>query len=355
MTSYIDPANKLLGHMDRLDALKNGKQPAPINVELDLSNRCSLGCAFCHQAFTHTRGPLANTGRVANRVAGGDLMDTDLCLSIIDQLASYGIRSLTLSGGGEPTLHPDFDRIVEHAGSRLPLGIYTHGGHINEERAAVMKRHMDWVYVSLDAANREYYKQYKRVDRFAAACSGIENLARAEGRATIGVGYLVNPDNWRDVHEAAELADELGADYIQFRPTILFDQDDPSRLDEDTRWMDDALEELLAVKEECGDFVEFDADRFVMYRTWGGHPYSVCWWSGLQTIVTPNGSVFACANRREHADALLGNLAEEPFASIWARHRPHVVGESCRVMCRGHISNVALDEIMKPREHAAFV
>lgn len=352
--ALIDPAGKLLQHLDRLDALKNGRKPPPLNVECDLSNRCSLGCEWCHFAAVHTRGPLANTPRIKDSVPGGDLMDTGLAHSIIDQLADYGVRSLVLSGGGEPTLHPAFDEIVEHAGQRLPLAIYTNGAHINEDRADLMGRSMEWVYVSLDAANREDYIKAKRVDKFAAACAGISRLAQTGG-ATVGVGYLVTEDNWPRAIDAAELADELGADYIQFRPTILFNQDNPSVLEENTAWMDDALDALDEVVAECGDFVVFDRDRFTMYRDWTGHPYETCWWSGLQTIITPNGKVFACANRREHADAVLGDLSEESFADVWARHTPHKVGPSCRLMCRGEVSNRALDQIMKPRPHAAFV
>jgi MoaA/NifB/PqqE/SkfB family radical SAM enzyme len=69
--------------MDRLQAIRDGKRPAPINAEIDLSNRCSLGCEWCHFAYTHTRGPLAKSDRLRDAIPGGDLMDTDLAKSIV--------------------------------------------------------------------------------------------------------------------------------------------------------------------------------------------------------------------------------------------------------------------------------
>ncbi len=68
--TYINPRQKVLWHTDRLHELRTtGTTSAPVNVEIDLSNRCSHGCRWCRFAYTHTRGPLAGTekpGRVSS-------------------------------------------------------------------------------------------------------------------------------------------------------------------------------------------------------------------------------------------------------------------------------------------------
>ena len=355
--TVIDPRGKLLAHMDRLAALQNGEVAAPINVEIDLSNRCSLGCEWCHFAFTHTRGPLAGKReKPTGANAGGDLMGTFLAKSIIDQLAVACVKSVTWTGGGEPTLHPDFDAIVTHAGNypQLEQGIYTHGGHIKQERAELMKRAMTFVYVSLDAADPFTYKRDKGVDRFENACNGIQRLAEADGDATIGLGYLVTKDNWHAAADAARLAQELGADYVQFRPTILYDQQNPDHPAENTAWLKPAIEHLSQVADDHPNVI-VDLDRFKMYERWETHGYHTCWWSALQTVVTPNGKLWTCVNKREHPAAELGDLSVEPFVDIWARRPVAEVTGDCRVLCRGHIPNTTLTEIMAPREHEAFV
>src|SRR5512139_761362 len=119
MSKYIDPRSKLLQHVDRLAALKRGEIPAPVNVEIDLSNRCSLGCEWCHFGYTHTRGPLAGKRDKPNdALPGGDLMDDGLAFALIDQLKAAGVRSITWTGGGEPSLHPHFDAIVKYTSVR---------------------------------------------------------------------------------------------------------------------------------------------------------------------------------------------------------------------------------------------
>lgn len=147
--SYIDPRNKLFQHMPTLDAIKRGKRPPPVNVEIDLSNRCSHGCAWCHFAHTHTKGPLAGkVARPAGAISGGDLMDWALAKRILRELAGAGVKSVTWTGGGEPTLHRQFDEIVDYAFTQgLEQGIYTHGGHLDDERAAIIKDVFSWAFI----------------------------------------------------------------------------------------------------------------------------------------------------------------------------------------------------------------
>lgn len=355
--SVIDPRNKAFAHLDRLAVLQAGGKPAPVSVEIDLSNRCNLGCEWCHFAYTHTKGPLTGSPKPPDAIAGGDLMDTDLARAILDQLAAAGAKAIVWTGGGEPTLHPSFEWLIGYAAScSLEQGIYTNGTRINPSRAAVMRRHLTWAYVSLDECDAESYLATKGGGPrgFANAYEGVRNLAAADGDATIGVGFLLHRDNWHRTDEMVELARALGAQYVQFRPTILYDQMAPGERPADVEWLAWAVN-VLKRYEGQPDIIA-DIDRFRAYHDWRGHGYATCWFSGLSTVITPNGRVWRCVNKREHAGALLGDLSTESFADLWARSGgPCAVDDSCRVMCRGHLSNLTLDEVLQPREHAAFV
>jgi MoaA/NifB/PqqE/SkfB family radical SAM enzyme len=356
--AYIDPRHKALWHLDRVKELRTtGKTSAPVNVEIDLSNRCSLGCAWCHFAHTHTRGPLA--GRAAKptgAIAGGDLMEHDLALRILNELSAAGVQSVTWTGGGEPTLHPTFDAIVLHAHLvGLEQGLYTHGGHMTPARAALLKTAATWVYVSLDECTPEEYRASKGVDAFERALGGIRQLVEAEGPATVGVGFLLHTGNVGRVHDMVRLGRELGVDYVQFRPTIRYEQDAPgSPAETDMRWVPHAVGRLNAYRHD--PFVIADTERFNLYATWQGHGYETCLWSALQTVITPNGKVWRCVNKREHPDALLGDLSIEGFDALWPRAGGACpVDAGCRVLCRGHIANLALTEALKEPAHAAFI
>lgn len=356
MTAYIDPAQKLLGHMDRLHELRTaGRTSAPVNVEIDLSNRCSRGCEFCHFAYTHTRGPLAGKHeKPEGALDSGDLMSPSLAVNILHQLAEAGVRSVTWTGGGEPTLHPDFDAIVaEAARTTMEQGLYTHGGHIDRTRAALLKQKMTWVYVSLDAATPEAYKRDKGVDGFEPVLQGVRNLVAVQGPATIGLGFLIHRKNMDDIATMIALGKGLGVDYVQFRPAIRYMMNEPDTPAEDREWVEIAMRWLRTYQ---GDpFVIADVDRFGMYRDWQGHSYGTCFWTAMQTVITPNGRVWRCCNTRERPGAMIGDLSQESFAEVWSKAGPVAVNEHCRVMCRGHIPNLTLAPIVTEQAHGNFI
>jgi MoaA/NifB/PqqE/SkfB family radical SAM enzyme len=356
VTSFISPRTKLFRHLDRLQAIKAGQKPPPVNVEIDPSNVCSLGCSWCHFGYTHTRGPLAGKhSKPQDAIAGGHLLDFALAQNILTQLAEYGVKSVTWTGGGEPTLNPHFNDLVRYAVSvGLEQGLYTHGGHIDDERAMLLKSTLEWAYVSLDECTPETYKRSKGVNRFQHATDGIRRLVAAEGKATIGVGFLLHPGNYTQIYNMVQLGRSLGVDYVQFRPTIHFSQDQPNKLVEDTAWVHEAIRLL---RQYGGDsFVIADLERFARYADWQGHDYPTCHWAALQTVITPNGKVWRCTNKREHPDGLLGDLSVESFESLWQRSGGSCsVLSTCRVACKGDPGNQTLNELFSETPHENFV
>jgi hypothetical protein len=77
------------------------KSKVPELVDLKITDYCAQGCNFCYQSST-TKGKHA---------------DTETIFKIIDTLADLGVFEIAL-GGGEPTDHPDFVRIIERISKR---------------------------------------------------------------------------------------------------------------------------------------------------------------------------------------------------------------------------------------------
>lgn len=350
--NYTHYRSKLLHHLDTVVAIQAGKVPPPINVEIDSCNVCSLGCQSCHFAHTHSRGPYASKLPRSHYANTGDMLDTGLACSILRQLAHVGVKSVTWTGGGEPTLHKEFARIttVGHT-CVLDQGLYTNACHITPEMAKTLGRTLKWAYVSLDCENKETYLKEKRVDLFDRACEGAKLLCTHVD--TVGIGFLMHARNVESMPKMAKLAHKLGGTYVQFRPTISFDASNPSVSSEKSRsWARTiATMDLPASKIP----IELDRDRFSHYANWEGHGYHECKWSALQTVITPDGRVWTCCNKRGMEGEALGDLNHETFKDIWARRPIAKVNDQCRVMCRGQMVNKFLHHIESPRPHQNFV
>jgi molybdenum cofactor biosynthesis enzyme MoaA len=173
-------------------------------------------------AYTHTKGPLkGKMDKPPEAIPGGDLLDTDLIIRVLKEFSLTAVNSVTWTGGGEPTLHPDFETITGYAYKEgVEQGMYTNGAHISRERAEHIKTGFKWVYISLDADSAFDYKRMKGVDKFSDVLQGLEYLSRSPGDAVVGVGYLLTRDNFYSIPGMVELAKRMGADYCQFRPTL---------------------------------------------------------------------------------------------------------------------------------------
>ncbi len=353
---------KVFAHLVRLQAWRNGKRPAPVTLEWDLSNRCTLGCDHCHFAHTHVRGPWTGLPRtIPDAYANtGDLASLPLVHKGLTQAALAGVQGVVWSGGGEPTTHPDWQGVMSvaaHVG--LQQGMYTLGGLLTQESARVLAKYASWVVVSLDAVDAETYAAEKHVgeDRMVAACRGIRWLAEA-GTTTVGVSFLIHAANWPQISAMHALAQSLGATYTTFRPRIDCAPDDSMAGGLDSvvgrRWVTRALPDLEIMADR--DDVECDPSRFVAYRDWTGRSYTTCHAIKLNATITPDGRVWVCPQRRGMAESCLGDLRTESFADLWARHPGQWTDfENCRVMCRLHGVNEQLAPVFAEYQHPAFV
>lgn len=73
-------------------------------IEIDITNACDKRCSNCTRLCGHQQKPF--------------FMDFDTFKRAVDSLDGYqGIRSIM---GGEPTLHPEFERFIRYLGSKFP-------------------------------------------------------------------------------------------------------------------------------------------------------------------------------------------------------------------------------------------
>lgn len=98
----------------------------PFNLEMALTKACNLRCTFCHDSILpnssiHAHMPMAKVE------------------SLLDLYADTGLLRIRYSGG-EPTLHPNFQEILEY-GKQLGLYqvVFTNGQHVTEKAVMFWK------------------------------------------------------------------------------------------------------------------------------------------------------------------------------------------------------------------------
>lgn len=288
---------KLLLHYDKVQSVMdvmNGKkeydEKFPLSVEIHLTDICNLGCPWC------TDKELRKNGATQKK---------ETVFRLIDEFAANG-TGVTLEGGGEPTLHPDFKEIVQYAYNKgTDLGLITNGTQDISEVASCFK----WIRVSLDSSNAQEYIQEKRVDCFEKVLNNLEKICsnRNPKNTFIGIGYVLTKNNHGDIDTLIRRLDKIGVDYIYFRPVEEAEDILPSRGElYDFKKHIKALTENLRIK--CMLTI---ADRLVEQN--GGLP---CVAHSMTSIIHANGEVALCEKRR-HDLINLGNIQDKNFEEVW--------------------------------------
>ena len=194
----------------------------PLSINLDLTSACNFACPHCVDST------IINTTRT---------LDFEMIRASIETMVEHGLLSVILIGGGEPTLHKDFEKIVRILKERrMQVGIVTNGSKLQKvARVADLLEEGDWVRLSLDAGHEDTFAKSHRPRgdvHLAGILQAASDLKRANGRISLGYSYVIV---WKGIeigaHELCPNIDEMseavlqatdhGFDYVSFKPCLI--------------------------------------------------------------------------------------------------------------------------------------
>lgn len=186
--------DKMFAHIDRIF----GNQK-PITADIFLNNYCNNNCPYC----TYRRWELDD---------GANYMSISDFIKYAKRLIELGVQGFILTGGGEPTISKDFDKIVDWLDSHnIKYGINTNFNKYIVCNPAYLK-------VSLDAWDDSSYKDRRGV-------SGVyknvrENIVEFANRKqpTTKLGIQLLAKSVEEVYKFYDGNKDLPVDYISIRP-----------------------------------------------------------------------------------------------------------------------------------------
>ena len=288
---------KLLCHREKVQSIvevgekiKIYDNLPPISVEMHLTDNCNLACPWCTD-----RALLGN----------GSMLSKDIAFSLLREFGQMG-TGVTLEGGGEPTIHPQFKEIVNYGFENdVSLGLITNG---TVDVSDVINK-FRWVRISLDSSTRDEYILEKGKDMFERVLNNIEKYKgiRNNRNCFLGIGYVITKRNYSHIDEIVRRLDEIGVDYLYLRPVEEAADIMPSREN-----LYDLRKHLLTLTENMRiKFKLVINDRLICDNA--GLP---CIAHSITSIVHANGDVVCCEKRR-HDNLVLGNVNYKSFKEIW--------------------------------------
>ena len=186
-------------------------------VVWNTTRACNLNCIHCYARAVHRSNERELT--------------TEQGLNLIDDLATFGVPVILLSGG-EPLLRPDLTELARYAVDKgMRAVISTNGTLIDEEKATTLKdAGVSYVGISLDGLENVNDHFRRMQGAFKMALNGIKNCKKAGLK--VGLRFTMNKLNVEQVPGIFDLVEEMNIERICFyhlvysgRGSDLIDQD----------------------------------------------------------------------------------------------------------------------------------
>lgn len=306
---------KLYHYIDRFQDEK------PITADVFITNYCNLQCPVC----TYGRWELDSKKKY---------MELEDFKRNASRLIELGVKGIILTGGGEPTIHPQFEDIARWLEkNNIHYGINTNGSVFRECKP-------DYIKISLDGHDRKSYKKLKGTDKYEEIISNIKKYSEWKNRnapnTTIGIQKIVSEES--EILKFYERHKSLDFDYMVFRPI------------ESTNGC--YYNEKGGIIDRCLKIIEsIDDERVVANYKWGKTKkrFVSCLSNWAQIAVDENGKVIYCCHKPYE---VVGDLHDEDILEKKKRYKTNM--NMCDVPCRLTAPNEAM-EIMKNEKNVEFI
>ena len=300
---------------------------------IETTTACNLSCRHCGSAC----------------VGEGIEVDADAVCSVLDELASgfpkMGKRlPRIVFSGGEPTLHPELERMLSHAKERgFITGVVTNGTTIDAGRAGMLARLADYVSISIDGTEETHAILRGDDKPYRLSMAGIRNLMEAGRKPSILT--VVGKFNIDSLPEMKQTFEELGIGTWRLsavdpfgraldNPDILPDGDTFARMlsfVEEQRLADppyDGRDGRMNIAISCSHYL---AEHEGLAREWVFR----CG-SGIRfASILADGSITGCLDIRDRS-VIQGNIHSDSFVDVWENrfqpmreNRAQLEGSAC--------------------------
>lgn len=352
---YRFDGSKLLWHMDRIhDYYRNGKRIYPLHVDIGATKKCNARCSYCYGIFQNM---------------SSDVIPADALIGLFHDAPKLGIKSLTLTGDGEPTLNPAvYDAMKMGHSYGLDIGFATNGIALDEDKIRMILSSCTWLRFNLSAYDAGSYKAIHGVDQWQRVQDNIYKailMKHREGhKCTIGLQMVLIPQCLDYVLHEAFLAVTYGVDYFVIKQ---FSDPGCKEMSQfNLSWYDDehTLDVLKRAEAMSNDKTKIIA-KWGMIHSKGKRPYGKCLDCPLIFQISGSSKCYPCGYLFNDEKYCYGDLKKQSLKEIldsdryWSiikymetEFNPH---KDCHGNCRHDFTNKFIHDYLNPPEHINFI
>lgn len=293
----------------------------PITADIFLNDYCNNRCPYCTYA------------RFGERQ--GEYMKFEDFTRYVRILQGWGVKGFILTGGGEPTISKDFDRITAWLDEQgIDYGINTNFNVLKLIRPRYLK-------VSLDGWDEDSYEASRGVRRYQQTVENIQKYLEwkeANGvQTSVGVQQVVtSPEQAIKFYEANK---HLKVNYFNMRPV------------ESTMhsyYNEHSEAEILRTLEELH---EKDSRVTINYKWYSLRDcFSKCYAHFAQVAMNQRGELIYCCHKPYE---VIGHIEDEGIREKYATAKTNM--SMCDVPCRLTAPNQLMRDMEENGKDVSFI
>ena len=328
-------------HAELVHWMKNKevKKFIPSSVDIDLTNICNQDCYYCNSAEHRASKPIQK-----NYTEYIKLLD-QLTTWRVHTPNSFGsLHTITYPGGGEPTVLPNYEKVLEHT---IDLGfltaLTTNGTKleklINNVSVAKIKK-MAWIGIDIDAGEEELYEKIRRSltkkSPFNKVMQNAKELVKLG--ANVDFKILLNEHNSTPtaLTDIFLKSQEIGIRLLYIRPTVIGNTAFPFS---DNTLM---LIDQLALKYHVT--VKLNKNKFLPRN------YNRCHQMFQFPVFCADGEIYTCCDNKGVDNFSIGRWDQGDFRDIWLGPRHYEVYNKINTHlchpCRPNASNIQIQNML---------
>jgi MoaA/NifB/PqqE/SkfB family radical SAM enzyme len=340
--------------MDRVNEYLEHGDCYPLYMEISPVGNCNHRCIFC--AYDYLGYP--------NRK-----LETERTLSLLDELADCGLRSILFAGEGEPLIHPDLSEFIFRAQNRgIDTALFTNGQLLKRELSEKILPALTFIRFSFNGGTRGNYSDIHSVrpevfDRVVSNIKETVEIRKKYGlRVDIGVQFVLLPENFDFLLSAIDILNQCGVDYVAIKPFMQRESQAYRLLEQFTP---DKTSDLFEEAEKRSDDAFKVIIRKQTFQEYGVRNYERCYGTPFISVLNSAGIISTCLPYWEREAFSYGSIYENSFQEIWCSTERaaikqnlehHLMARDCPPNCRSNSINDFLWNLRHPTvRHLNFI
>lgn len=246
--SYTSRGNKLVFHPKQINNFLEGNGESIISAHIAPTNICNLSCDYCNQALRDKK----------------KFLDIETIQNFVLMLKERGLKAAIITGGGEPTIYPQFNKLINWLDdNNIETALITNGTNdiAGREKINVWDK-FTWIRVSLNFVHDK-----------------LRPVKVPKIKGDLGFSMVYQGQNFDAIKQVQQIASDSNAKYVRIVADCTLDK-----------------ASVRKNHEELGEIVEKLNDQrfFIQNKLPAQAIIDTCHQSKLRPFLLPTGQVAPC-------------------------------------------------------------